>query len=116
MSEGLSVIETMLRERRSELLEAWVAAQLSVPGVRTDLLSRDELRVESDRFLTELSGAMAAGSATSDLSGSQWNGVKDFLTDLSRTRATRGFTPTETATFVFSIKQALFEGIRGADA
>src|SRR5690242_10382767 len=102
MSEGLSVIETLLRERRSELLEGWVAAQLSVPGVRTDLVSRDELRVESDRFLTELANAVGSGSADADLSGSQWNGVKDFLSDLSRTRATRGFTPTETATFVFS--------------
>jgi rsbT co-antagonist protein RsbR len=115
MSEGLSVIETLLRERRGELLDAWVAAQLSVPGVRTDLLSGDELRVESDRFLTELSAAVAAGSASPDLSGPQWNGVKDLLTDLSRSRATRGFTPTETATFVFSLKRALFEGARGAD-
>ena len=30
MSEGLTVIETMLRERRGELLTAWVAAQLEV--------------------------------------------------------------------------------------
>jgi rsbT co-antagonist protein RsbR len=116
MSEGLSVIETMLRERRSALLESWIDAQIAVPGVRTDLLSTDELRVQSDRFLTELSAAVAAGSAAADLSGTQWTAVKDFLTDLSRTRATRGFTPTETATFVFSFKQALFDQIpEGAD-
>src|SRR3954447_4534528 len=109
MSEGLSVIETMLRERRGELLEAWVAAQLALPGVRTDLLSKDELRVESDRFLTELSAAVAAGTADAELSGPEWAAVKRVLSDLSRTRATRGFTPTETATFVFSLKQAVFE-------
>src|SRR5262245_29310563 len=90
MSEGLSVIETMLRERRSELLEGWIAAQLAVPGVRTDLLSTEELRVESDRFLTALADAVGAGSASPDLSGAQWSPVKELLGDLSRTRATRG--------------------------
>jgi rsbT co-antagonist protein RsbR len=112
MSEGLSVIEAMLRDRRGELLQAWVEAQLSVPGVRTDLLSSDELRVESDRFLTVLAGAVAAGTADPDLGAPHWAPVKDFLSDLSRTRATRGFTPTETATFVFSLKQALFAEVR----
>ena len=118
MSEGLTVIETILRERRSELLTAWLAAQLEVSGVRTDLLSADELRVECDRFLTVLSAAVGAGSADADISGPQWGPVKDLLLDLSRTRATRGFTPTETATFVFSLKQPLFEEaqrIAGAD-
>src|SRR6478735_5900574 len=111
MSEGLSVIETLLRERRGELLEAWVAAQLAVPGVRTDLLSSDELRVESDRFLTELAAAVTTGATGADLSGPQWSALKGLLSDLSRSRAMRGFTPTETATFVFSLKQALFEEI-----
>ncbi len=116
MSEGLTVIETMLRERRGELLAAWVAAQLDQPGVRTDLLSADELRVESDRFLTELAAAVGAGSAEADISGPQWGPVKDLLMEISRTRALRGFTPTETATFVFSLKLPVFEEARRAEA
>ena len=99
MSEGLTVIETMLRDRRSELLQAWVEAQLAVAGVRTDLLSKDELRVESERFLTVLAGAVAAGSAEADLSGSQWEPVKDFLSELSRTRWRCVTSRTETASF-----------------
>src|SRR3954470_12751165 len=116
MSEGLTVIETMLRERRGELLAAWVAAQLDQPGVRTDLLSAEELRVESDRFLTELAAAVGAGSADADISGPQWGPVKGLLMELSRTRATRGFTPTETATFVFSLKLPLFDEALRAEA
>ena len=112
MSEGLSVIETLLRDRRSELLEAWVQAQIAVPGLRTDLLSSDELRVECDRFLTARAGAVAAGSADPNLRGPQWGPLKELLSDLSRTRATRGFTPSETATFVFSLKQPLFAAAR----
>jgi rsbT co-antagonist protein RsbR len=115
MSEGLSVIESMLRERRGELLDAWVKAQLAAPGVRTDLISESELRVESDRFLAAL-GEAVDGSADADIADSRWSGVREVLTDLSRTRAGRGFTPTETATFVFSLKQPLFEALRSETA
>jgi rsbT co-antagonist protein RsbR len=112
MDEPTSVIEVVLRERRAELLEAWVAAQLSAPGVRTDLTSERELRVESERFLTALAEASAADSAAPDIGGPDWAPVRDVLTELSRTRSTQGFSPTETATFVFSFKQPLFDELR----
>src|SRR4051794_462509 len=118
MSEGLTVIETMLRDRRDTLLKAWVTAQMNVAGARTDLISRDELRVESERFLAALADAMDGdvdGDGTG-IGGPAWAPVREFLTELSRTRAARGFTPTETATFVFSLKQAVFEDVRGAEA
>ena len=114
MSEGLSVFETVLREQRTDLLDAWVNAQVSAPGVRTDLISETEMRVESDRFLNALAAALAADTAATDVSGPAWDGVREQLTDLSRTRATRGFTPTETATFVFSLKQPLFARLQEA--
>jgi rsbT co-antagonist protein RsbR len=38
--------------------------------------------------------------------------MHEFLKDLSRQRAERGFTPSETATFVFSFKQPLFTRLR----
>jgi rsbT co-antagonist protein RsbR len=116
MSEGLSVIESMLRDRREALLDGWLRAQLAAPGVRTDLISADELRVESDRFLTALAVAVGEDSADADITGPAWGPIRDLLTDLSRTRASKGFTPTETATFVFSLKQAIFEALREESA
>jgi rsbT co-antagonist protein RsbR len=38
--------------------------------------------------------------------------VREILTDLSRSRAQQGFTASETATFVFSLKQPLFARLR----
>jgi rsbT co-antagonist protein RsbR len=112
MDEPTSVIETILRDQRAALLDAWVAAQLSAPGVRTDLISERELRADSDRFLTALSGAVTAAGASADVSGPDWATVRELLTELSRSRATQGFSPTETATFVFSFKQPLFAAIQ----
>jgi rsbT co-antagonist protein RsbR len=118
MDEPTSVIEVALRERREQLLTAWVAAQLAAPGVRTDLITEGELRAESDRFLTALTDAVAHGSVTATVAGDEWTAVREHLIALSRARAAQGFSPTETATFIFSFKQPLFAELadRIADA
>ncbi|MDX6729586.1 MAG: rsbT co-antagonist protein RsbR [Baekduia sp.] len=107
MGKDTSVIEAVLRDARDPLLEAWVTTQLSVRGVRTDLLGEGEVRTDSRRFLEALADAVAQAPSTTDLTGPEWAGVREHLTTLSRARATQGFTPTETATFIFSFKRPL---------
>jgi rsbT co-antagonist protein RsbR len=46
------------------------------------------------------------------VSGAGWDPVREFLSSLSVSRTTMGFTPVETATFVFSLKQPIFEQLR----
>jgi rsbT co-antagonist protein RsbR len=41
-----------------------------------------------------------------------WADARDVLEESSRTRAVAGATPTQTATFVFSLKQPLFDLLR----
>lgn len=115
MSGEVSVIEGVLREQRATLLAAWVQAQLAAPGVRTDLISESELRVESERFLTALVEAVTNDSGSPDIANPHWDTIRDQLSALSRSRATRGFSPTETATFVFSLKEPLFEALKEAE-
>jgi rsbT co-antagonist protein RsbR len=43
-----------------------------------------------------------------DIDAAGWLRAREVLTDLSTARAAQGFTPTETATFVFSLKQPVF--------
>ncbi len=114
MDRDTSHVEAVLRADRAELLEAWMAEQLAAVSARPDLLSAGELRVEADRFLAALASAVAEDDAGGDITGAAWRDVRELLTDLSRTRATRGFTPTETATFVFSLKQPLFARVQAA--
>jgi rsbT co-antagonist protein RsbR len=108
MDKDTSHVEAVLRADRDGLLEAWMAAQLEAVGGRPDLLSAGELRVEADRFLAALATAVADDDGGGDVNGPAWRDVRELLTDLSHTRATRGFTPTETAMFVLSLKQPLF--------
>jgi rsbT co-antagonist protein RsbR len=47
-----------------------------------------------------------------DISSEDWSQVKEQLSDLTRARALAGFSPAETAMFVFSLKQPLFARMR----
>ena len=66
-----------------------------------------EMREESRGFLAAVVGAALRGKLD-DLSGPEWSEVRDRLTDISQARAKAGFSPSETARFVFSLKQAIF--------
>jgi rsbT co-antagonist protein RsbR len=112
MSDGLQVIERLLTDEREALLDGWMKAQLGATTVRTDLLSENELRVDSARFLDGLTSALSADGGGTDVSSSAWDALRTQLSELSRSRASQGFTPTETAIFVLSLKQPLFERLQ----
>ena len=48
----------------------------------------------------------------SNPSDPRWKELRDLLDEISKSRAVQGFTPTETATFVFSFKEPLFRRLR----
>ena len=85
--------------------------QLASNTRRPDLISDFELRQQSAEFLRAFRQA-SQGSNLNDIRNPQWDHVREILTDLSRSRAQQGFTASETATFVFSLKQPLFARLR----
>ena len=95
-----------IRNRQDVILKDWLEYQLSALNLRRDLIKQPELRESSERFL-ELFAEAFAHSA--DSSSPSWKPVKDNLAEMSRYRAVQGFSPSETATFVFSLKQPLFD-------
>jgi rsbT co-antagonist protein RsbR len=95
-----------IREQQDSILKDWVAYQLSAVSLRRDLVKEQDLRESSRRFLDLFVAVLEEGA---DTSSSGWKSVQEFLGDLSRTRAQQGFSPSETATFVFSLKQPLFD-------
>jgi len=106
-----SKISDILQHHEEELLEAWVQEQLASNTRRPDLISDFELRQQSAEFLRAFRQA-SQGADVIDITNPQWNEVREILTDLSRSRAQQGFTASETATFVFSLKQPLFVRLR----
>ena len=49
-----------------------------------------------------------------DAQGPIWGPVRDYLGRISESRARQGFSPSETATFVFSLKEPVFDRLRAA--
>jgi rsbT co-antagonist protein RsbR len=47
-----------------------------------------------------------------DINGPEWREVRDLLASISRSRGQQGFSPSATATFVFSFKEPLFAHLR----
>ncbi len=58
-----------------------------------------------------LAQACRDGNVT-DIDGPSFAPLREILADLSRTRALAGFSPTETAKFILSLKQPLFARLR----
>jgi len=76
-----------------------------------DLVSEADLRTESDRFLEVLSRAVQSGNFN-DIHAPEYKPVLEMLERFSRSRGLQGFSPSETATFVFSFKQPIFDAFR----
>ena len=95
-----------IRNRQEVILKDWMTYQLAALTLRRDLVKESELRETSRQFLELFSEAFAA---TADSSSSAWKPVKDNIAEISKARAVQGFSPTETATFIFSLKQPLFD-------
>jgi len=105
-------LRKIVAQNQKELLAEWAQAQVASTALRSDLMKEAELREQSRELLALMKSAMETGSVT-QIDGAQWNGVREFLARVSKSRASQGFTPSETATFVFSLKQPLFTRMRG---
>jgi rsbT co-antagonist protein RsbR len=103
-------LPALLHAHDQEVLNEWVSQQLKSTATRRDLINEPELRQQSRDFLRAFSSA--ADGIGADIADSRWAGVCEVLANVSRFRAKQGFTPTETATFVFSLKEPIFRLLR----
>ena len=104
-------LTSVVSSRFDPILQEWMRQQLSAVTIRPDLLRESELRDQSRSFLELTRGALDSGG--DDVSAPAWQPVRDFLAALSASRAQAGFTPSQTATFVLSLKRPLFDAARG---
>jgi len=113
MEVSVSRIPQILAKYQQELLPEWMAQHREAMGRRADVVKDDELREQGTRFLGLLNATLQdGGAATIDVNAPAWAEVRNLLTGLSRQRARQGFTPSETATFVFALKRPLFMRLR----
>jgi len=105
-----SRLPAIVEQHQKEILAEWLSSQVQSGAWRAGRLQEAQLQDESQRFLALLSQAIQQGIEF-DTRSAQWAEVREFLIELSRSRAAQGFTPSQVATFVFSLKQALFKHV-----
>lgn len=106
-----AVLSQIISQHEDEILDEWMQ-EMSAATRRSDLINSADLRVQCSGFLRLTRNALA--SAGPDFALPAWDNVRQRLDEISRSRAEQGFTPQETAAFVFSAKRPIFTQIREA--
>jgi rsbT co-antagonist protein RsbR len=99
-------LAAIVRKHQALILSDWLKEQEGRRS-RRDQVQEAHNRTASRDFLEALASALEQDEST-DLRGSAWAAVRDLLTEISATRAQQGYSPTETAVFLFSLKRPLF--------
>jgi rsbT co-antagonist protein RsbR len=99
----MSKLPQIVSRFQADILSHWLAIQ---SGGNAKVRSTDNAEV-SRRFFDIFKQALSTADLR-DIHKPEWSDVRDLLSDFSRQRVRHGYTPTETATFVFSLKQPLF--------
>ncbi|MGH8174979.1 MAG: STAS domain-containing protein [Steroidobacter sp.] len=113
MNRPSSRLPAIVGQQHKEILAEWIQLQLASGAWRSGRVPELQLREESQRFLNAFASGLQSGVAF-DTRNSEWSDAREVLSEISRSRATQGFTPSQVATFVFSLKQPLFERLRAA--
>jgi rsbT co-antagonist protein RsbR len=113
-----SVLSTVLAQHEKSILQDWLKLQAEEGALESGQIQRAELQEQSTQFLDSFRRACQSGNV-SDIGGPDWEATRQLLSDISRSRVVQGFTPSQTAMFVFSMKQPIFDALRrecGRDA
>jgi rsbT co-antagonist protein RsbR len=100
----LDISEILDRNER-KILDFWTKAQADLLSPKK-LITEKQLIEESARFLGILIKAMTSGNLK-DITAPEYEEVIKFLSNLSASRASQGFSPSETASYIFSLKQTV---------
>jgi rsbT co-antagonist protein RsbR len=104
------LIADLLQEQGPTILNEW-ESQIDRLTLGSRKVRKDLQRSQCGEFLAAFTDALrGANPASVDDRG--WDGVHKVLDDISASRAKAGSTSSETATFVFSIKQPIFAVLR----
>jgi rsbT co-antagonist protein RsbR len=103
MADETQRVYALVRSSEQELLDRWVdVAASSLQG----RLTRSELERACRDLLAALTPALDVAGL--NIRADAYATTRALLVEMSRDRARRGFSPSETATDVFALKEALF--------
>jgi len=107
LSNPHAALAAIIEQHQATILRDWLQQQLATSTVRRDPARDSALRDQSAQFLSLFIQALKSPHSD-NFNDAVWDEIRELLKSVSRARVQQGFTPTETATFVFSLKEQLF--------
>jgi rsbT co-antagonist protein RsbR len=101
----------VLQKKKKSVLETWMKLQLADEGLREDLMTNEDLRVQSEELLNIFIDTLKDENID-DPQASAFEPVIDILSAISISRAKQGYSPRETGAFVFSLKDAMMTALQ----
>ena len=108
-NKGTAALVRVVSEEEDAILTGWLNLLKSGGALQTGRIREAELQTQAKTVLGQLRDALASGSSNGDLEA--YATLRDTLGDISRSRAIQGFTPTDTANFVLSLKEPIFSSL-----
>ena len=102
-------VASLVADNEATILPEWLDLQKKAGPLQTGRITEGELTSQSREFLHLLRDGLAKGG--NDAANAAYGPAREMLGNLSRSRALQGFSPSETATFIFSLKQPLFNAL-----
>lgn len=99
-------INDLLGARRDEILNLWMAERLESDDFRDELISKKDLRHQSQQVIEMLAEAIN-DSVEGDFEHAAFNDLRTYLNELSHMRAVKGYTPMENATYILSLRNVV---------
>ena len=102
------MLAQVLAASEAEIVASALKDQIANRKSGRALLKQSELQEQTAEFVRLLRDATQRGDLE-DLAAPEWEGLKEMLAALSRSRALQGSSPSDTATFVLAFKRPLFQ-------
>jgi rsbT co-antagonist protein RsbR len=98
----------ILSNHKKDILDKWVGTMLQDPSLRDDLMSSDDLKNQSEELLYSIIDSIDDRSID-DSKSSAFDKVNVVLSGVSISRAKKGYSPRETGTYIFSLKETILQ-------
>lgn len=99
-------LANIVESQEQTILLAWIEQLRQSGALESGRLKEAELTAQAKTFYAQLRNALREGL---EVRSSAYEGVRAYLGEVTKARAIKGFSPSETAMFVFTLKRPLFD-------
>jgi rsbT co-antagonist protein RsbR len=101
----------ILQRQKKAVSQQWVNSLLKDPEQREDLMSREELKSQSEELIGSFIDSLNDESID-EANSVSFDKVNEIISSISISRARQGFSPRETGNYMISLKRALQQSLQ----